>query len=785
MISFFRSLKSRRELGKKGLVGSRKRRTSDQTLASVAEHSKTLAITMLIAIWCVSVSILVFKKNEIKDYNLVEKQQAPNTEFSELPEFSYEDGQATIKKKREAMATVPLFFSVSNLRISQALKRFEQLFIFLEQHYKELQENKKLVNKNNPVLKVIEKIPPAGLTALYQLVENPAQKKNYQNRLFLVLANGVMSREDKENLKLKQKIRVIDVKDRRKQPRELVEMATPETAAEEVADGILKYYSSNDRDVFRKALIAITLYLIGPKGDLEFNNTVTQAERDIAAGKVDPVIVRYRKDQPLILKGQIITARDLDILRQYQIQLKESTKQIELWERLLRIGLICLFLMVITGIYIYHIHPEVASSNQKIWVTGTTVIFGILVNYGSLELFDFLSPILNLLPHFANDIIPLAVVSAVLSVTVGFRVAVYAGFFTSVIAAMMLNGSFNMVMNGMLVSCLVGFAVRHSLNYKSFFFRILILVSILSLMLNDQLYTNFQFSEWTPVYAFANGIGTAILALIILFVVEFLFNISTNMALLALCDYNHPLLKRLQMEAPGTFHHSLMVATLAEQAAIAIGVNPIKARVGALFHDIGKLIKPEYFTENNAADDKHRELHPRMSSLIILNHVKEGVDMAIKYKLKKIIRDAIEQHHGTDMVFYFYKRALEENNGDTPVAEGEYRYSGPLPVEKEVVLIGLADVCEAASRSLQKPTPAKIEAMVWELLRKRVRDRQMDKARITLAELGTIRDSFSKTLSTMLHGRIAYPKDNNNEDDLFVAGTKVPPAEAKTTEETD
>jgi membrane-associated HD superfamily phosphohydrolase len=161
--------------------------------------------------------------------------------------------------------------------------------------------------------------------------------------------------------------------------------------------------------------------------------------------------------------------------------------------------------------------------------------------------------------------------------------------------------------------------------------------------------------------------------------------------------------------------------------------------------------------------------------------VKEGVDMALKYKLRKIIRDAIEQHHGTDLVYYFYKRALEENREkNVPVEEQEYRYPGPLPREKEVVLISLADACEAASRTLQKASHAKIDALVWEIFRKRLRDGQLDKAELTFGELAMVRASFVKTLTTMLHGRIPYPKDEDedkDENDLFMASKKPPVSE--------
>jgi len=783
MISFLRDFISRkrnqRMLGRKGYIGSRKRRTQGDTLSTAAERSIFLAIIMLMAIWCVSVAILTLRKDDVEDIPLVENQLAPTTIFSDLPSFSYEDKEATDQRKQEAMDRIPLYYKISSYQITRSLDLADKVFSLLEQRYRALQNNQPVTAEDrSPAGELINKIPPAGLTMLYRLVESNEQKEKYLRQLTALLERGIMAQNEKDSKKVGQVIRIIITRNRILKDRQLVEIMTPDKAAEQLSGDILKFYSGNDRNDFSRALNLLTQSLIGVEGDLTYNEKYTDEERQKAAAEVIPVSIRFSKDQPIIRKNDVVTARILDILKQHRLALKEAQQMHSMWERFMRMAVICALLMVITGIYIYHIHPEVARSNQKIWVVGTTVIIGMMANYGALELFDMLSPALTLAPRWSKDVLPLALASVLLSVTIGLRVAVYAGFFVAVIAALMLGDSFELVLKGMIVSAIAGFSVRYSTNYKSFFFRTLLTVFVTWILLDNQFYMKFVFSAYTPIYAGVNAMVTAIAALLLLFVLEFTFNVSTNMALLMLCDYNHPLLKRLQMEAPGTFHHSLTVATLAEQAAKVIGGNPIKARVGALFHDIGKLVKPEYFTENNAGNDKHRELHPRMSCLIILNHVKEGVDMAIKYKLKKIIRDTIEQHHGNDIVFYFYKRAMEESP-DVSVVEGEYRYPGPLPHEKEVVVVSLADACEAASRSLQKPTPAKIEALVWELIRKRVRDRQLDDAGLTVRELAMVRDSFVKTLTTMLHGRITYPKDeSDDEDDLFMASKKISAAES-------
>ncbi|MFL6526966.1 MAG: HDIG domain-containing metalloprotein, partial [Chthoniobacterales bacterium] len=254
---------------------------------------------------------------------------------------------------------------------------------------------------------------------------------------------------------------------------------------------------------------------------------------------------------------------------------------------------------------------------------------------------------------------------------------------------------------------------------------------------------------------------------------EHLFQVTTDISWLEASDLNHPLLRRMTIEAPGTYHHSLVVAQLAEAAAEAIGANPAIARVSSYFHDIGKLVKPDYFTENmNFERNPHDDLAPSMSALIIISHVKEGVDLALKHKLNQQTIDIIQEHHGTSLVYYFYKRALQQQEDaraggkimnmrqeDVPeVSEESFRYPGPKPQTKESAIVSLADMIESASRSLEKPTPAKVEQLVNDLIAQRIADRQLDECDLTLRDVATIAERFRFTLTTMLHTRIAYPK---------------------------
>ena len=251
------------------------------------------------------------------------------------------------------------------------------------------------------------------------------------------------------------------------------------------------------------------------------------------------------------------------------------------------------------------------------------------------------------------------------------------------------------------------------------------------------------------------------------------FSLTTAMSWLELTDLNHPLLMRLSMEAPGTYEHSQAVARLAEAAAERIGANASMCRTCAYFHDIGKLVKPEYFTENQRTErNPHDDLAPTMSALVLIAHVKEGVDLALKHNLNPAIVDVIQQHHGNSVVRYFYNRAVRQRDealsemeatgvreDDIPeVREENFRYSGPLPQTKESAIISLADAVESASRSLEKPSPQRIEELVNSLVDERVADHQLDECELTFHELREVVESLSFTLNSMLHRRIAYPK---------------------------
>jgi len=262
------------------------------------------------------------------------------------------------------------------------------------------------------------------------------------------------------------------------------------------------------------------------------------------------------------------------------------------------------------------------------------------------------------------------------------------------------------------------------------------------------------------LWGLSNGIICSILSIGILPILEFLFGVVTEARLLELCDLNSPLLRDLRKEAPGTYQSSLIVASLAENAAEKVGANALLARVGAYYHDVGKLKNPLYFVENQTPQSKniHERINPALSSLILTSHVKEGVNLAKKYRLPPPVVDIIKQHHGTTLTSFFYQKAKKNNQGEN-VREEDFRYPGPKPKSKEAAIVMLADAVEAASRSLEEPSPSRLRNLVEKVIKEKIEDGQLDEAPLTLGEIDQIKESFLQTLSGIYHSRIEYPEE--------------------------
>ncbi|MBN1895821.1 HDIG domain-containing protein, partial [bacterium] len=239
--------------------------------------------------------------------------------------------------------------------------------------------------------------------------------------------------------------------------------------------------------------------------------------------------------------------------------------------------------------------------------------------------------------------------------------------------------------------------------------------------------------------------------------VESTFDIATDFALLELSNLNHPLMKRFSIEASGTYHHSVLVGNLAEAAAQAVGANSLLARVGSLYHDIGKIEKPEYFMENQIGNENpHKKLAPSMSALILGNHVKKGIELAEKHGIPTAVRDIMVQHHGRTVMSFFYQKAVSKQ-GEDAVKEEDFRYPGPLPQTKEAAIVMLADAVEASTRSIKDPSPGRIKGVIEDIVQERFQSGELNESPITLRDLEKIKESFLISLAGLFHTRLEYP----------------------------
>lgn len=373
----------------------------------------------------------------------------------------------------------------------------------------------------------------------------------------------------------------------------------------------------------------------------------------------------------------------------------------------------------------------------------------------------------------------------VMSILLGRNHGTLTAIYASLLGAMLVSA--DMAFKFMVMSLVSGFVavyLTHQVRRRSKVVRAGLFVGIATTILAMATGEVMIQTDWKTVLMQCGTTllaGTLMAMLIsgLLPMLESLFRITTDVSWLEMADLNHPLLRRLTYEAPGTYHHSLVVARLSEAAADTIEANGMLCRVASYFHDIGKLTKPQYFIENIDNDENpHDELTPTMSALIIIAHVKDGVDLALKHRLNNEIISVIREHHGTSLVQYFYDRARKlrreqetkqeegkAKSDDLPaVEEKNFRYPGPKPQTRESAIISLADSIESASRSISKPTPPKIEQLIDEITKNRIREGQLDECGLTFADLAQVKSSFHNTLCGMMHTRVSYKQDGIDEE---------------------
>ncbi|CVK17436.1 HD family phosphohydrolase [Sporomusa sphaeroides] len=468
----------------------------------------------------------------------------------------------------------------------------------------------------------------------------------------------------------------------------------------------------------------------------------TDKRKQSALANIEPVRETVKKGQILVRRGDVVTSEQIHVMEELGLYAGNVNAA-----RILGLAVFVLLVMGISMGYLYQFANSIHANDRYLILLGLIVLVTMIIAKVAHYYSDFAAPVA------AGALLAAILIDARVGLVVGVIMAMFFGVIVEhdlrAVAAALIGG-----MTG--VYSVTKMVHGYSLTKAGVSIAAVNFLVIGSTGLIEQL--NGSEILLQGLFGAIGGILSAVITIGLLPYLENAFNITTPVKLLDLAKPNHPLLQRLLLDAPGTYHHSVLVGNLAETAAVTVGADPVVVRVGAYYHDIGKTKRPYFFIENQAgSENPHDKIAPSLSTLIITSHIKDGLDLCRDYKLPQVITDIVQQHHGTTLVSYFYKRATEHEHGEC-VIEDDFRYEGPAPQTKEAALIMLADACEAAVRSIGKPNVNRIESTVRKIIRERLQDGQLDDCNLTLKDLKIIGDVYIRLLSSMFHSRIEYPE---------------------------
>ncbi|MBI4753524.1 HDIG domain-containing protein, partial [Candidatus Desantisbacteria bacterium] len=438
------------------------------------------------------------------------------------------------------------------------------------------------------------------------------------------------------------------------------------------------------------------------------------------------------------------------------VKLKELSKHYTTTNTNTMLGFLVLLysLIILVAGYLYKYQPDMAST-KNLLMLGVIILLAMAMG--------------KIMLHFDLSIysMPIAAISIILAILFNEELAVFITLFLSILMGFLVGGRFEFV----LFFLAGGLSAIYTISASSRMLRDILRLGIIIAIANAIIIIGYAIVKQDVMNigqdifwgCLINAGLSTMLAIVGLLYMEKLFNVTTNFQLFELSDVNTPLLKKLLLEAPGTYHHCLLVGNLAEAAAIEVHANAILCRVGGYYHDIGKIIRPSYFAENQTGENKHEDINPSLSASVIKSHLKDGMEIAREYRLPSKVIDIVQQHHGTTLLTFFYQAQKQRQEEDVVVSMSEFKYPGPKPQHKEAAIVMLSDSVEAASRSLPKPTAARIEEMVKKVIDNYFTDGEFDECDLTLRELTRIGNVLTRLLTTMYHSRIEYPEEEEEE----------------------
>jgi len=505
----------------------------------------------------------------------------------------------------------------------------------------------------------------------------------------------------------------------------------------------------------RRLAVAIAGHFLEP--NLKFDRDITTDNKDAEIKAITPYKGWVYKDEKIIKANERVSDVHRDKLISLARYKRTQYSSNNFWQFVLpplgRLFFVA-FPILFFGFYLYYFRRKIFASNSAL------ILFAILLAALVIILYllvsqKFLSPYL----------VPITIASMLVTIAFDLETGLFLTFAASILVGVLSGFKLDVAFVGISAGTVATFSVR-KVRHRHEFYRSIIYLSVAYFGIVYVI----ESLKLTPVadlwrhsgLAVLNGFLSPILTIGLLPLFESTFGLTTDITLLEFSDLNRPLLKRLALEAPGTYHHSIMIGTLAEEAAKSINANSLLARVGSYYHDIGKMLKPEYFVENQmGAKNKHEKLAPSMSALILEAHVKEGKELAEANGLPECLIEFITGHHGSSVMSYFYDKAKKLEGGEVDIED--YRYPGPRPISKEVAIVMLADSVEAASRTLEDPTPARIRGLVRKIIFTRFETGELDDCDLTLRDLHQIEESFIRVLTGIFHRRIPYPEKEVEE----------------------
>lgn len=505
----------------------------------------------------------------------------------------------------------------------------------------------------------------------------------------------------------------------------------------------------------------LDMYRTISRANLIYDGIESQRRKNAVAESIEPVKQFIKKDQLIIQRGMLVTA-DVKLAVDHIHEKMIKREQIK---KMVAVGLLSAFAYGLFFCFLFYFERKKMLSLRHILLLHTVILTAV-----------FICKVVGEWPGSSPYFMPTALASLLIVLLLDARLGSVTAFLTTVLVAPIADFQPAILLGALLSGVTASFAaktVRKRIQFIQVGFVIgCVYTSVFFVLQLFQESSALDALQVSAAGGFLNGLLITMPILFLLLpVFEYMFDVTTDITLLELSDLNHPLLKRMILEAPGTYHHSLVVSRLSEMACEEIGANALLARVGCYFHDIGKIARSEYFGENQSGrfGQKHEKITATMSSLIIISHVKDGIELGRKHKLKESVLKFIPEHQGTGVVYYFYRKALDAAEPGEEVNMDDFRYPGPNPQSKETAVAMIADSVEAASRSMKEPTPEELRQMVRKIINDKFIDGQLNDCDLTLNDLHKIQESFVQNLMGIYHTRVSYPEKpkDHKSPDLF------------------